>query len=70
VSEWSHRTLILEKKYRELVELEEEVVEPKVSLEDLIKVENSLLQDAQLVKSSLLQEAQLGIVRCLLYSPR
>jgi len=53
-----HRTLILEEKSRELVELEKEVVEPEGSLEDLVEVENSLLQDAQL-----------GIVRCLLSSP-
>ena len=53
-----HRTLILEEKSRELVELEKEVVEPEGSLEDLVEVENSLLQDAQL-----------GIVRCLLSCP-
>ena len=50
-------TLIIEDNSKELVELEEEVVEPEGSLEDLIEVENSLLRDAQL-----------GIVRCLLPS--
>ena len=41
-------TLILEQKFSELVELEEEVVEHEGSLKELIDVENSLLQDTHL----------------------
>jgi len=58
VSECFHCTLIVEDNSKELVELEEEVVELEGSLEDLIEAENSLLQDAQL-----------RVVRCLFSSP-
>ena len=40
--------LIVEHNSKELGELEEEVVEPEGSPEDLIEVENSLLQDDSL----------------------
>ena len=46
VSKCLYCTLIIEDNSKELVELEEEVVEPKGSLEYLPDVENSLLQDA------------------------
>jgi len=51
-------TLALEHESREPFELEEKIVGPKRSFEDLVDVENNLLHDAYL-----------GPVRCLLTNP-